>query len=331
VSSKLLLLSTFLIAAVVSIGGQEPETTSTASGAVEPTDREEQKIDNPWEAYSSGVYDKALQGFVDELVERPEDPSVLFNVASAHYQMKNYKDAEEVLTRVALSGDPKLRSEALYNLGNCAYRQGRLQDAAELYKTALELTPDDQDAKFNLEFVRDEIRRRHEEAQKRQQEQNQQQQGEQQDQQQGSNQNDQSEQNGQQQGEQQQSEDKDSDKDGLPDEVERSADNPTDPADADSDDDGLLDGQEDRNANGSVDPEETDPNNPDSDGDGMTDGQEAAGQQPEQSTQAQPEEIGEKGLTPEEAERYLQGLREGRPDQKRKPQRGQPRRPVKDW
>ena len=42
--------------------------------------------------------------------------------------------------------------------------------------------------------------------------------------------------------------------------------------DADSDGDGLKDGQEDTNANGSLDTGETDPTDPDSDGDGVSDG-----------------------------------------------------------
>jgi Ca-activated chloride channel family protein len=277
------------------------------------------RLGSPWEAYEAQVYDQALQGFVDEQVERPEDPALTFNIGSAHYQMKNYEEAEKSFATVAMSGNTTLREQALYNLGNCAYRQGKLQEAVELYKAALEVDPDDEDAKFNLEFVRDEIRRRHEEQQKRQQEQQQQEQ--QQDQ--------------QQQQQQQQQGAQDSDRDGLPDETERSAENETDPHDADSDDDGLLDGQEDRNANGKVDDGETDPNNPDSDGDGKSDGQEALEQQdPEQQEQEQqqgepePEEL--EGLSEEEAERYLQSLEEGRPDQQRK-QKGRPRRPLKDW
>ena len=39
------------------------------------------------------------------------------------------------------------------------------------YQAALAADPDDADAKFNLEFVRDEIRRRMEEAKKRQEQQ----------------------------------------------------------------------------------------------------------------------------------------------------------------
>lgn len=63
----------------------------------------------------------------------------------------------------------------------------------------------------------------------------------------------------------------DSDNDGLPDFLENDC---PSPFDADSDDDGILDGHEDVNANGQVDPGETDPCNPDSDGDFIQDGTE---------------------------------------------------------
>ncbi|MCB1057520.1 MAG: tetratricopeptide repeat protein, partial [Acidobacteria bacterium] len=230
------------------------------------------RIGNPYDAYDQGSFDQALQGFVDQQVERPEDPAVAFNIGSAQYKLKDYDQAERYFANAALSGDPKLREQALYNLGNVAYRQGKLDQAVERYKSALELDPDDQDAKFNLEFVRDEIRRRNEEAQKRQQEQNQQQQNQSQDQQnqdqqnqdqqgqQGQDQQNQDQQNqdqqnqdqqdqgqdqqnqdqqGQQQDQQQGQQGQDSDRDGLPDQAETQAQNPTDPNNPDSDGDGL--------------------------------------------------------------------------------------------
>ena len=65
----------------------------------------------------------------------------------------------------------------------------------------------------------------------------------------------------------------------------------------------------------------TDPNAADSDGDGVPDGAAA-------SAAGAPQPL--EGLTPEEAERYLQALQEGRPDQQRQ---GAARatRPLKDW
>ncbi len=317
--------------------------------------------DEPIGAYRAGAYPQALQGFVDKQVERPNDPALLLNIGSTHYQMKNYKEAERAFAEAARADDPSIRNQALYSLGNNDYRQGKLQEAVEHFKAALEANPDDQDAKYNLEFVREEIRRRVEEQKKRQEEQ-QQQQGDQQqqdDQQQGDQQ-----QGDQQQGDQQQQggTPQDQDGDGLPDETEQSGANPTDPRNPDSDGDGLpdgvedanqngqrdegetdpnnpdsdgdglLDGQEDRNRSGQPEEGETDPRNPDSDGDGVPDGQEEQAPQSPQAGQAQGQE-GEspEGLTPEEAARYLQGLEEGRPDPERKLPPGRRGRPAKDW
>ena len=64
----------------------------------------------------------------------------------------------------------------------------------------------------------------------------------------------------------------DSDGDGIPDDIESGG--GTNPNDDDSDDDGILDGNEDANHNGRVDPGETDPLKADTDGDGLQDGTE---------------------------------------------------------
>ena len=317
----------------------EPVALQTSPSGV-PAEELEAPIDryrDPVDAYQNGVYDQALQGFLDDQIEHPEDPIAALNVGSAHYEMRNYSEAERAFGTAALSADATVRNKALYSLGNSAYRQGRLQEAVELYKQALELDPEDVDAKFNLEFVRDEIRRRHEEAQKRQQQQDQpqDQQGQQEQESPGS---EDQESPQDEQGEQDQDPESpeseqpqpeqaaDSDQDGLPDQVERSGANPTDPDNPDSDGDGLPDGAEDLNRNGQVDPQETDPNNPDTDGDGVPDAQQAQG------GAGEPQQDGDQSgtLTPEEAERYLQALEEGRPVREQTG-RGRQRRTDKDW
>ncbi len=332
-----------------------PQPVSPANPAEGVTGKSAPKtFDDPAAAYSAGRYDQALQGFVDAQVEHPEDPAVLMNLGSAHYKMRDFDQAQTAFAAATLAADPELAAQAFYNLGNVAFRQGQLEEAVARYQRALELNPDDTDAKFNLEFTRDEIRRRLEEAKKRQEEQ----------QQQGSEQGEQGE---QQQGDQQpgandspsggepQSQASDQDQDGLPDQTERNGANPTDPANPDTDGDGLADGQEDANRNGQVDEGETDPNKADSDGDGLADGQDpqpaegsAQGGDPsqddpngeEQSSEEQP--AGQEGaelegqpqpgeMTPEEAARYLAALDEGRPDAKRRGKKGRPTRPAKDW
>jgi tetratricopeptide (TPR) repeat protein len=86
--------------------------------------------------------------------------------------MKNYEEAIKNYQDVAATAqDIQLEEKSLYNIGNCKYRQGMLEEAVEYYKKALDLNPDDQDAKYNLEFVREEIKRRINEAKKRDQQQ----------------------------------------------------------------------------------------------------------------------------------------------------------------
>jgi len=289
------------------------------------------RVKDPYEAYAQELYDQAMAGFTDLQVEYPEDPEVALNLGSTHYQMGNFPEAERAFARAALASDEALRHEALYNLGNSAYRQGRLQEAADLFKAALELDPEDEDAKFNLEFVRDEIRRRHEEAQQRQNQQDPDQQGEEDQQQQEQDGGDEKQQDQGKEGQQDPTEQpsqsgQDSDQDGLPDQTEESGANPTDPQNPDTDGDGLPDGAEDLNRSGGQDEGETDPNNPDSDGDGVPDGQEAGAAGA--GGQGQPQELA--GLTPEEAERYLQALEEGRPT-RQLPPGVQASRSEKDW
>lgn len=329
-----------LWAGTTTIAGAQADQPALDGGSVdeqpgETRSEKRQVFGDPWKAYDAGVWDQALQGFVDRQVESPEDPALALSVGSAHFQMQNFEEAEREFATAGLSGEPELRQNALYNMGNSAYRQGRLEESVELFKAALELDPEDEDAKFNLEFVRDEIRRRHEEAQKRQQEQQQnpqQQQGDSQDQ---DEQQQDEQQQQQQENQQQEPQGADGDADGLPDQVEQSGENPTDPRNPDSDGDGLPDGAEDLDRDGSLDEGETDPNNPDSDGDGIPDAQdtadESSGQPPEQQAgEAGQELVDLEGLTEEEAERYLQALEEGQPVRKH-PSKGRTRRPEKDW
>ena len=99
-------------------------------------------FEDPFEAYEAGAWEEALEGFLDRRTERPEDPAELLNVASTRYQMGDFDEAARTFASVAATAPPELRQKALYSLGNTAYRQGRLEEAVEHYRKALELDPD---------------------------------------------------------------------------------------------------------------------------------------------------------------------------------------------
>jgi hypothetical protein len=93
-------------------------------------------------------------------------------------------------------------SKAYYNIGNSFFKQDKLQESIEAYKKALDINPNDRDAKYNLELARAKLKESSEKQQQQPQQnsqQQQQQQGQQEEQQ-----NQEGQENQEQDGEQQQ-------------------------------------------------------------------------------------------------------------------------------
>lgn len=64
------------------------------------------------------------------------------------------KTATELLTSVAQnSKNPRLRSQAYYNMGNLAYNQQQYDQSIEMYKHALRQNPEDDQARENLRLA----------------------------------------------------------------------------------------------------------------------------------------------------------------------------------
>ncbi|HEY4716365.1 MAG TPA: tetratricopeptide repeat protein [bacterium] len=87
-----------------------------------------------------GMYEDALETFKN-LLSHPESPELLkgyLGSAFAYYNMKDYKNAVKYYKKyLKYHKDP----ETLYNLGVVYKLQGRLKDAATLFRKALNLSP----------------------------------------------------------------------------------------------------------------------------------------------------------------------------------------------
>ncbi len=123
--------------------------------------------------YSEEKYDAASNKYQDALLENPSSPLIQFNVGDVLYKKNNYEKSLESYQKSLDTDDPMMQSQAYYNLGNALYRSQKLPESILAYEQALKLNPDDEDAKFNLEFVRNKMK---ENAQQQPQDQQQQQQ-----------------------------------------------------------------------------------------------------------------------------------------------------------
>ena len=159
------------------------------------------KVSEGNRAYAEEKFDEANDKYRDAQVDNPESPIIHFNIGDALYQKNNYEEAlKSYQSAVQKTNDPKLQAQGYYNLGNTLFRMDKWQESIAAYQQALKLNPNDEDAKFNLEYVRRKIK---ENAQKQPQDQQQQQQNQQQQQEQQQNQQDGNDKKEQQEQEQQ--------------------------------------------------------------------------------------------------------------------------------
>lgn len=108
------------------------------------------------QAYRTDEPDKAIKAFRGARKIAGDNPILLFNEGTALLSKGRLQEAEKFI-RSALKGFSanQIREQAAahYNLGNLYFAQKKWDEAAKAYIATLKRTPNDWDAKFNLELV----------------------------------------------------------------------------------------------------------------------------------------------------------------------------------
>jgi Ca-activated chloride channel homolog len=129
-------------------------------------DPADSKIQEGLNQYQEGLFPEAEENFSQAHTSRPDDPRLNYNLGSSYYKQEKFQEALQDYTHAALeNSDPQLKKNSLYNSGNALFKMGKLQEAEEAYKKVLTLDPSDMDAKFNLEFVREQLKKKEEQKQ----------------------------------------------------------------------------------------------------------------------------------------------------------------------
>lgn len=85
------------------------------------------------------------------MLAQAQEPDSLFSAANKFYQQENYEKALEYYQQIEKQ---QLESAELYfNMANIYYKTNQVAPSVYYYEKALQLSPNDQDIRFNLEFA----------------------------------------------------------------------------------------------------------------------------------------------------------------------------------
>jgi Ca-activated chloride channel homolog len=123
------------------------------------------------DAYRENKFSEAREEFEKTLKEHPQTGAadkLEFDAGAAAYKMKDFSKALNSFSQALLSPDAGLQGKSHYNLGNTLYQRGETQkkddeklkdwtNALQHYEQTLKITPDNKEAKENLEYVKRKI------------------------------------------------------------------------------------------------------------------------------------------------------------------------------
>jgi tetratricopeptide (TPR) repeat protein len=114
-------------------------------------------------AGSEGMYRRAQD-------EGKTSGDVVFNLGDALYKQNRFGEAAEEFSRAVLAGeaDSLRQAEGLYNLGNSLLKEQKFSESINAYINSLKLNPDNIQAKYNLSYAQDQLKKQEEQQQKQQ-------------------------------------------------------------------------------------------------------------------------------------------------------------------
>ena len=123
-----------------------------------------QAINAGVEAYERQDYQGAAKEFAKQQERMPGSAALHFNQGATAYKRGEFGKALEAFAKAVTSPDPELRAAAEYNLGNTLYQRGAAQkdkapkitewkNALQHYDQALNVQPQNADAKYNRDVV----------------------------------------------------------------------------------------------------------------------------------------------------------------------------------
>jgi Ca-activated chloride channel family protein len=120
--------------------------------------------------YAGGNHPQALSAFEQAARTRPQDTRGRFNLADGLYKNGKFEEAATLFRSLGEDPGSPLAAPSRFNLGNALFQKQDYKGAVQAYRDALRLSPEDLDARRNLELALRALKEQ-EEQKKRQQDQ----------------------------------------------------------------------------------------------------------------------------------------------------------------
>jgi len=104
--------------------------------------------------YKNKKYEEAKSYYEQVLAKIENNAAASLGLGASHYQLGDIPNATKSFEEALKSEDINIQDRAYYNLGNSLYSQQKMEESVAFYRKALELNPNDNDAKFNYELAK---------------------------------------------------------------------------------------------------------------------------------------------------------------------------------
>jgi Ca-activated chloride channel family protein len=104
--------------------------------------------------YKNKKYEEAKSYYEQVLAKKENNAAASLGLGASQYQLGDISTAAKSFEEALKSEDINIQDRAYYNLGNSLYSQQKMEESVAFYRKALELNPNDNDAKFNYELAK---------------------------------------------------------------------------------------------------------------------------------------------------------------------------------
>ncbi len=116
--------------------------------------------------YEKNKYSDSEISYRKAADQNKNSPDAVFNTGDALYKQKKYEDAaRQFIDNAKMNEDKNKKSAAMFNLGNSMLKANKLPESIDAYKGSLKLNPENREAKYNLAYAQDLLKKQQEQQQ----------------------------------------------------------------------------------------------------------------------------------------------------------------------